>query len=107
MKSLIRVRSLFTGGLAALTLFGAQALLSAESVAQDREQIATLIRNLKSPDSDSQIEAAAELGLLGPYAAPALEPLLQQLSSENPGFASNASLHLAKSADGSPRSQIH
>lgn len=52
--------------------------------AQETSSLPTLRQQLLSADSESQIEAAAEIGSLGPYAFPAITDLVAQLKSENP-----------------------
>lgn len=50
----------------------------------DTPDMKSLLEQLRSRNAEEQIEAVLQLGALGPYAQPAIKPLVELLKTNNP-----------------------
>jgi len=60
--------------------------LFGQDAASEASDIQSLLKRIQSEKVDEQIEAVVRLGALGPYAQPAIEPLVELLKTENQGL---------------------
>ena len=61
-------------------------LVCGQDASPDGSEVQSLLERLRSEKAEEQIEAVVQLGSLGPYAQPAIEPLVNLLKTENPAL---------------------